>query len=782
MTAKQIHFNCRLENHFRADDDIMEDPEEEGRNKTSSVRGHHDAEAPSQKKQKTEKSPSANALDNLVKKLEADESFEALDVEEGDVEPVLSTFRGRKYPTRGDGTAASNNTPDLLLYTLTHEDRYNGAATKLRGALKSEPLLVHGLSGAGKTRALLDVLANNNGEQGSWEYGVYIDLGNMASGQLPKKNFRQTDVNWMSGKLVRDVEEGVASNTRARHFVQCLVLARAVLLHVLKKKGWVGCHLLYAQLGTGCGGEKLLEYARTLFFSLLKWEIDDIGDPFAKINPSMLVVIDEANVALQSSFGSFKGTTKENKNSGRPLLSPLYEVLRGTKSVFAGTNMSFGNVLSTVVSQMAEEGSPPPFNHFTSLISASQMGSLASKYFGLNRNMEDASILKGRCRFFMLAIYVWLTNPSMAFVDAITKAAARLQNVRDENSPHASVYRFVEKHQANRAVLNRITDDLLTSFIEGKESALVYEPIEKNIREDNLIVNEVVDTSIATTAPGTYKLALKEPVVVFGLISALGGLRIWDPADSIIKKMCQNQNQNPSMMGFMFEYLIACLLIPNFSAVMQHLAGQEEFSAIPDWVLQLSRSSNTHFVATNSHYRDFAKVVQMETVCFPPSKPSGPDILAWLQAGLQADAQQALMSAQCKLYQHPLTNALTKAAVATLNKSGQSSVRILFTGNGAEGAAGVKVAGKTVTITLKINDIVDLPAVAKIGVVYRNKYGESLKYNLEEYEADNFEDDDDADDAEEEEGGEAVEAQAMGPDDLLAQDGISDGDKKPAAK
>ena len=62
--------------------------------------------------------------------------------------------------------------------------------------------------------------------------------------------------------------------------------------------------------------------------------------------------------------------------------------------------------------------------------------------------------------------------------------------------------------------------------------------------------------------------------------------------------------------------------------------------------------------------------------------------------------------------------------------------------------------------------------------MYRAKYGESLNDNLEEYEADNFEDDDDA---EEEEGGEAVEAQAMGPDDLLAQDGISDGDKKPAA-
>ena len=95
----------------------MEDPEEEGRNKTSSVRGHHDAEAPSQKKQKTEKSPSANALDNLVKKLEADESFEALDVEEGDVEPVLSTFRGRKYPTRGDAPPP-RTIPQTCCFTL----------------------------------------------------------------------------------------------------------------------------------------------------------------------------------------------------------------------------------------------------------------------------------------------------------------------------------------------------------------------------------------------------------------------------------------------------------------------------------------------------------------------------------------------------------------------------------------------------------------------------------------------------------------------------------------
>ena len=171
------------------------------------MRGHHDANAPVRRRP-TEKSPTVDALDNLVKKLEADESFEALDVKEGDVKPVLSTFQGRKYLIREGGATASNNTPDLLPYTLMREDRYDGAATNLRGALKSAPLLVHGLSRAGKTRALLDVLAINNGEQGSWEYGMYIDLGNMASGQTSKKNFRQTDVNWMSGKLVRDVDKG----------------------------------------------------------------------------------------------------------------------------------------------------------------------------------------------------------------------------------------------------------------------------------------------------------------------------------------------------------------------------------------------------------------------------------------------------------------------------------------------------------------------------------------------------------------------------------------------
>lgn len=345
-------------------------------------------------------------------------------------------------------------------------------------------------------------------------------------------------------------------------------------MHILKKRGWDGCHLLYAQLGTGSRGDELLEYSRGLFETLNRIysaqaaeSVTLIRQAFAFINHKMLVVIDEASVALHLNFGTFKGTTQGKKNSDQPLLSQLYEVLKYTNSVLAGTNMSFGGVLSSAVSQLAEPNRSPPFNWFTSLTETSQMKSIASNYFGVGGgDMEDASILKGRCRFFMLAVLIWLTHSEMElFANAISMAAGdSLQDLHNENSPHKSVDRFIEKHKGNRGMLTRITDDLLMSFIQGQAGALVHEPNKTNMSTDKEIVNEVVDMSIAATAEGTYQLVLKEPVVVFGLIRALKDKGLWDPADTMIKKLCQNQNQNPSARGFMFEYVVACLLVPNF--------------------------------------------------------------------------------------------------------------------------------------------------------------------------------------------------------------------------
>lgn len=165
---------------------------------------------------------------------------------------------------------------------------------------------------------------------------------------------------------------------------------------------------------------------------------------------------------------------------------------------------------------------------------------------------------------------------------------------------------------------------------------------------------------------------------------------------------------------------------------MQHLKGKEEFSDIPDWVVGLSRSSQqNHFVVTNSRYQEFSKEFQMKTVCFPPSKPSGPDILAWLQG-----TQETLVSVQCKKYEGPLKNSLTKATVSTLDRSRKSLVRILFSGQGAQGRSTVDVTGTNsdiVTVMLQIDDIKGLHDVAKIGAVYVAKYGEEFNANLEKF-------------------------------------------------
>ena len=53
--------------------------------------------------------------------------------------------------------------PSLLLHELTARDRYNGAASTLLETLKNDGgwLLLQAVSGAGKTRAILDVFANS---------------------------------------------------------------------------------------------------------------------------------------------------------------------------------------------------------------------------------------------------------------------------------------------------------------------------------------------------------------------------------------------------------------------------------------------------------------------------------------------------------------------------------------------------------------------------------------------------------------------------------------------
>ena len=83
--------------------------------------------------------------------------------------PTCVEHRGRLYPSR-------DSRIDLVLYTLTDIQRFSNAASLLRAALaKDYPILVHGLSGAGKTRAILDVLANEHESQ-SWLYGIYLDF------------------------------------------------------------------------------------------------------------------------------------------------------------------------------------------------------------------------------------------------------------------------------------------------------------------------------------------------------------------------------------------------------------------------------------------------------------------------------------------------------------------------------------------------------------------------------------------------------------------------------
>lgn len=152
---------------------------------------------------------------------------------------LLQRSLGNSYPVR----RTDQQRPDLLLYTLTDKDRYKGPVELLRNAIGHKKQLVfHGLSGAGKTRALLDMLAND--EELPFAFLIYLDFASLSDGTvLTGKNFIQADVR--STKVALGEKKG--NREWAGYVIRCLVLSRVALL--TKLNYWSQQQKLLAQLG-----------------------------------------------------------------------------------------------------------------------------------------------------------------------------------------------------------------------------------------------------------------------------------------------------------------------------------------------------------------------------------------------------------------------------------------------------------------------------------------------------------------------------------------------------
>lgn len=398
--------------------------------------------------------------------------------------------------------------------------------------------------------------------------------------------------------------------------------------------------------------------------------------------------------------------------------------------------MSLGELRNDIISQDYERQTldRPPFNSFTGL-DPDKMREIGKNFFGLTDDDLDSAnldILTGRCRMLMGAIKEWLINEN----DSLDNAIAAVIQASQESTisgPFHSVEAFVKKYAANSKVIEFVSNELLTSFIKGRNSALVYTKNNQNLDEEQEAIRNVVDSSVAATSPQTYLVTLKEPLVVYALIKSLVSHAIWKPVDTLLRNLFASRD-NPSTMGFIFEYVLAYLIIPNFGAVIAHLKQKEKYKDMPEWMMELKRTHPLHFKVENSHYSAFSREPQQETVCFPPSKPSGPDFLAWLKAG----SKYYRLLVQCKLYKDPLTDALTTGAARTLKGRG---VKILFTGKGAEGIKPINVTSMSVTLAIQLDDLVDCEAVSELRAVYIAKYGENCNENLDDFTADNDDDD-----------------------------------------
>ena len=137
--------------------------------------------------------------------------------------------------------------PSLLLYGLTATDRYNGAAQSLLEQIENgvQWLLLQAVSGAGKTRAILDVFANSTLDRTL----LYFDLSSLPQGYIPRKNFGQADVEKLGDHL--------SSKQHDRNGVtilfKSLIAARRMVVHYLRGKAGAlsRCYLPSCRFPTG---------------------------------------------------------------------------------------------------------------------------------------------------------------------------------------------------------------------------------------------------------------------------------------------------------------------------------------------------------------------------------------------------------------------------------------------------------------------------------------------------------------------------------------------------
>ena len=561
----------------------------------------------------------------------------------------LSTLPVAKY--NGISIPLVKGEPSLLLYGLTATDRYNGAAQSLLEQIKSgvQWLLLQAVSGAGKTRAILDVFANSTLDRTL----LYFDLSSLPEGNIPTKNFGQADVQ----KLGDHLSSKQHDRKGATILFKGLIAARRMVVHYLRGKGWDAESLLIAQLSLH-GRKEVCEASASVFKELAGHSLLD----YSELHEHSIVAIDESNAALLESLGMFESATPNNPE--RPLLCCVGAALKNWPCIFSGTSFSHDQFDEAVVSNVA--GRPTPrFSSMTKMDTVADVEKMMARFNIDTRTIppDYLVLLTGRCRLVANAIICLIQNELSQTVvqrpdEVVLESIHQVQQALSKQMKAR-----LSRDHANRTLV---------------ENLLVGTLLEKTMKYSDLPApaKDWADQSLVWVSGSSQSVQLNEPILVQAAKDAFGGG--WDPVKWIVSRM---STASAAQQGYDFEQVaarkVAAALLEGKLDIQDANGKSLSITEGPDAQTATTVSSGS---LTLDEFLGNAQTRAM----FLPANKDGPDVVFWV---LCDNGKWYAVLIQAKYYKTKISGQKTVAAVDTLYKpplpKGVAALRIFFPFMGA---------------------------------------------------------------------------------------------------
>jgi hypothetical protein len=552
-------------------------------------------------------------------------------------------FKVESLPQLKHGTISIpivNGEPSLLLYGLTAKNRYNGTAAALSRKLETLQswLFLQAVSGAGKTRAILDVFANFSNT--AVRTPLYFDFSRLAQGgEIPAKNFNQVDVATFGRRLLSQTPDRAG----AKKLVEALIAARYIVTSYLKEKGWDSESLLFAQLGIH-GATGPCNVASEVF---LKLAGQGGLEGYDTLVSSTIVSIDESNVALDMKLGRFKSGAAEREEEERPLLCCVGDALHGWKCIFSGTSFSHDQFDKALISNTA--GSRTPL--FSSITKMENVQCVKNMIARFKIKVEDTSMntlesLTGRCRLVSRAItavliYIESGQETVRTVEDIF--LEYIENVRRDLTEQMK--KRISKDLASKALIEEIF--VATLLNKPKEYASLTEA-----------GKGWADESFVWVSGSSQSLELNEPILVRAARDAYGAG--WDPVTWLINRAYQ---ASPAQAGFDFEQIAARKVATALGN--ETLEIKDENGVVQEVKRVLDAQIATTVVASKFETLDGFLENPQTTTIFLPANKDGPDAVFW---ALCSNGRWCIVLIQAKYYSKAITGGKTLDAYKTLWK------------------------------------------------------------------------------------------------------------------